>query len=338
MPARARPVFPELAYLRRFLLVFCAAASAACLRGRLAAADGGTAPPPQPAESLLLQPQGLLRGQAPAPLEAGAVRLAVIGDYGNGSPEEAAVAKLVLGWDPAAVITTGDNSYPDAGGDKLDRFVGAFYGALPGAARGGAPEATRRFWPTPGNHDWRFNGLQAYLDYFRLPGNGRYYDALIAGGRVHLFALDSDTSEPDGTGPASAQARWLLPRLQASKGACLNLVAFHHPPWSSGEHGGAAALRWPFRAWGANAVVSGHDHTYERLEVDGLPYFVTGLGGAHSYAFNQPLPETKVRWNQRHGALLITVGSAVTTYEFWTWAGERVDRLEVARPCPPPAP
>ena len=320
------------------LLIAAASSSCSCLRGRVAAGAGGSARVAQQgAQSLILQPTGLARGQAPAPLAAGAVRIALIGDFGNGSPEEQAVARLVLGWDPAVLVTAGDNVRPDPNEGRLDSHVGGVYGSLPGAARGGAPEASRRFWPVPGNHDWHASdGIQTYLDYFRLPGNGRYYDASIAGGRVHLFALDSDAHEPDGVGEHSAQALWLEPRLRASK-ACLNLVVFHHPPFSSGEHGGAAELRWPFRAWGAGAVVSGHDHTYERLEVDGLPYFVDGLGGAPAYRFGAPLPETKVRWNQKHGALLLTVAPESLTWEFWTWDGERVDRLEQPAHCPAPA-
>jgi tartrate-resistant acid phosphatase type 5 len=47
-------------------------------------------------------------------------------------------------------------------------------------------------------------------------------------------------------------------------------------------------MQWPFAAWGATAVLAGHDHDYERLTVGGLPYFVNGLGGEGQVAFTGP--------------------------------------------------
>ena len=64
---------------------------------------------------------------------------------------------------------------------------------------------TNRFFPSPGNHDW-VAGLGAYVEYFTLPGNERYYDVDL--GLVHLYVLDSDLHEPDGTTADSVQAKW----------------------------------------------------------------------------------------------------------------------------------
>lgn len=61
----------------------------------------------------------------------------------------------------------------------------------------------------------------------------------------------------------------------------------HHAPFSSGSsHGSNPRVQWPFQAWGADVVLSGHDHLYERiLKTGGFPYFVNGLGGASIYGF-----------------------------------------------------
>jgi tartrate-resistant acid phosphatase type 5 len=82
------------------------------------------------------------------------------------------------------------------------------------------------------------------------------------------------------------QATWLRDRLSAST-ATWKIVYMHHPSFSSGQHGSSRALQWPYKEWGATAVLAGHDHTYERTLRDGLPYFVNGLGGRSKYVFKE---------------------------------------------------
>ncbi len=94
------------------------------------------------------------------------------------------------------------------------------------------------------------------------------------------------------------------------------------------------SMRWPFREWGAEAVVTGHDHSYERLVVDGIPYFVNGLGGASKYDFSTPpAPETQFRYNEGYGAMLVTATPAAITYEFFTT--DRVKRDSTSVPARP---
>jgi tartrate-resistant acid phosphatase type 5 len=272
---------------------------------------------------------------APAPPQApasGAVRFAVIGDFGSAGQHEAAVARLIKGWRPDFVITTGDDNYPAGGEDTIDANIGQYYSDFIGNYRGafGPGSPVNRFWPTPGNHDWYADGLEPYLRYFTLPGNERYYDVPL--GLVHLFALDSDPHEPDGTTASSAQAGWLKQRLGASK-ACHRIVYFHHPPYSSASHGPTAEMRWPFREWGADVVLTGHDHTYERLEANGIPYFVVGISGSSKYPFGTPAPESRVRFNADYGALLVTADTNGIKYEFVTADGKKIDELAVSKQC-----
>jgi tartrate-resistant acid phosphatase type 5 len=263
---------------------------------------------------------------------SGAV-FAVIGDFGDGSADEGAVAKLVKSWRPEFVVTTGDDNYPDGAAETIDKHIGAFYAELIGDYHGafGTGSAKNRFWPTLGNHDWRAAGAKPYLDYFTLPGNERYYDVVL--GAVHLFALDSDPHEPDGTTETSVQGQWLKQRLAASK-ACFKLVVFHHPPYSNGPHGNSEFMRWPFRAWGADAVLSGHDHTYERFMVDGFPYIVNGIGGADIYPFKgEGNPKPAFRYNAKHGAMRVVPTPTGITYELWNVDGAKLDELRTAKDC-----
>jgi hypothetical protein len=272
-------------------------------------------------------------GAGPAP--QGAVRFAVVGDFGVDDAREAAVAKTIVGWDPAFVVTTGDDNYPDGDRATIDKNVGKHFSAFIGNYTGafGKGSAENRFWPTPGNHDWRGKeALQPYLDYFTLPGNERYYDVALLGGKVHLFALDSDPREPDGVTAGSAQARWAEAAMKAST-ACLKVVAFHHAPYSSSRHGSTPGMRWPFAKWGADVVFTGHDHAFERVEAEGIPYVVTGLGGAGTYEFRAAIPESKVRFNDDVGATLVTLTKGMAAIEFWTAGGVRVDRLELKKEC-----
>ena len=119
--------------------------------------------------------------------------------------------------------------------------------------------------------------MQPYLDYFTLPNNERYYD--FTWGDLQFFMIDSDENEPDGYSSTSTQAMWIKNKIENST-ARWKIVALHYSPYSSAlTNGSVSTVQWPYKLWGADAVFSGHDHTYERLTVDSLTYFVNGLGG-----------------------------------------------------------
>lgn len=271
------------------------------------------------------------------------LRFAVIGDYGSNNTNEARVAALVDSWNPDHLLTTGDNNYPDGSANPIDESVGQFYshyiGNYVGAYGAGSP--LNRFWPTLGNHDWETLNCDesgchgAYFDYFTLPNNERYYDLDL--GLVHLFALDSEGEEPDGRKADSIQAAWLRDRLTSSS-ACHKLVYFHRAPYSSGKHGSSAVMQWPFADWGADAVIAAHDHHYERLEVNGLPYFVNGAGGAGLYDLESletlpPEATSMVRYNADYGAMLVTVTNAGVTYQFYNAEGLLIDEYVTTKAC-----
>jgi tartrate-resistant acid phosphatase type 5 len=259
--------------------------------------------------------------------EASRVRLAAIGDYGSAGPDAASVAELVRGFDPDFVITLGDNNYPHGRATTLDDNVGQYYHDFIAGyvGRYGAGADVARFFPALGNHDWRTPAVAPYRDYFQLPGNERYYD--VRWGPVHLFALDSDTEEPDGHEAGSVQAMWLKTRLSEST-APWRIVYFHHPPWSSGRHGSSAHMQWPFFQWGASVVLAGHDHVYERIEHEGGLYLVNGLGGHPSrYSFGAPVPGSKLRFNEDHGAMRIDASATSLELQFVTRAGTVIDEI-----------
>jgi hypothetical protein len=260
------------------------------------------------------------------------LRFAVIGDFGMDGDAERAVAERVLGWAPDFVITLGDNNYPNGEAATIDVNIGKHYANLIGHYIGayGTGSLENRFFPCPGSHDWRAPGLAPYLEYFTLPGNERYYD--VDRGLVHLYALDSDPSEPDGATASSKQAAWLAERLAASK-ACYDLVYFHHPAYSSGDHGPTLAMRWSFEDLGADVVMAGHDHVYERLRVGNIPYFVNGIGGRSLYPFRAIAPESLVRYNEDYGAQLVTATRTELRFQLFTAGGALIDDYVLTKDC-----
>jgi hypothetical protein len=276
------------------------------------------------------------------PAPPGTTRFAVVGDYGWQGQPALDVAQLVKSWRPEFVTTVGDNNYVFGLTSTIDANIGFYYHEYiaPYVGQYGAGSGSgNRFFPVLGNHDWATPGAVSYLNYFALPGNERYYD--FVRGPVHFFMLDSDINEPDGIAATATQAQWLQQRLAAST-ATWKLVYLHHAPYSSATHGSHAVLRWPFKAWGATAVLAGHDHTYERVDVDGVPYFVNGLGGRSRYAFqfppineSKPPAQTRLRYNADYGALLVEASACAITFTFINRSNELIDSYtqQPATPC-----
>ena len=277
---------------------------------------------------------------AGGPVDDGIQRFAVIGDFGDdnlaslGIGGEDKVAELMNGWDIDFIVTAGDNNYPNGSASTIDANVGKYFSAFIGDYQGeyGDGSETNRFWPTPGNHDWKDPGLQAYLDYFTLPGNERYYDVVL--GDLHIFALDSEDEDPDGADVDSVQARW-FEQAAAESTACFKLAVFHRPPYSSGKHGSSERMQWPFADWGMDAVIAGHDHCYERVEEDGIPYFVNGLGGSLKYKMGDLIENSEIFYQENFGAQLVTVTDQSMTFEFYNVDGDLIDSRTIEKDCEP---
>ena len=258
------------------------------------------------------------------------VRFAIIGDYGFAGQAEEDVANMVAGWNPDFIITTGDNNYSEGAMTSIDQNVGRYYHRFIAPYHGiyGQGSSVNRFFPSLGNHDWAAPDALPYRAYFTLPNNERYYDVVF--GTVHLFALDSDPREPDGTSSESVQAQWLRNALARST-ARWKIVYFHHPPYSSGrEHGSTQYMQWPFKQWGATAVISGHEHNYERIILDGFPYMVNGLGGRGLYSIESTIEGSVAHYDDEFGAQLVTADDKYIAFEFYNRKHALIDRLIIS--------
>ena len=253
---------------------------------------------------------------------------------GSGNANAGAVAALIKGWFDSKlidfVVTTGDNNYRGAG--KNDETIGQYYHSFmkPYKGKYGAASPDKnRFWSVLGNHDWSA-GADEQLEYLQLP---RYYDVNF--GLVHLYALDADDHEPDGVKQSSLQALWFHERINASK-SCFDIVVFHQPAYSYGGYGPNKYMQWPFEQWGADAVIQGHDHVYERMRIGGIPYFVNGLGGMKVYSFGHLNDLTsavslEMKYNkdttepQPYGAQRVVATKDGITFEYIHSSGKVID-------------
>jgi len=222
----------------------------------------------------------------PLDIEVKENNFAIIGDYGENGEPERLVAEMVKSWHPDFIITTGDNNYPYGELSTIKDNIGKHYGDFiynPDApleyqcTGRAATDKTNYFFPTPGNHDYGdSHSLNAYLDYFSLPGSELFYD--FTWGPVHLFSIDSGEY---GTN-INQSLKDSLEQKIATSSFPFKLVYFHYPPYSSGQHGNSPGTQWDFAGWGASAVISGHDHIYEHLTRKSdtqFHYLVNGLGG-----------------------------------------------------------
>jgi 3',5'-cyclic AMP phosphodiesterase CpdA len=116
--------------------------------------------------------------------------------------------------------------------------------------------------------------------------------------------------------------------LAAHPAAC-TVAMWHHPLYSSGEHGDDRSLRDIWQALyeaGADVVLSGHDHTYERFAPQdanskadparGIRQFVVGTGGRGLYKWQHSDPDSEVKNNQTHGVLKMTLHDDGYDWEF----------------------
>jgi len=132
-------------------------------------------------------------------------------------------------------------------------------------------------YPALGNHER--NG-ESYFKYFNLPNNEYWYS--FDYGPAHFVCLDSNFRNS----LKISQLLWLIKDLRQNKKP-FTIVFFHHPPYSSGDHGSVKYLRWIwgifFEIFKVDIVFNGHDHSYERGKVGSANYVVTAGGGAPLY-------------------------------------------------------
>jgi acid phosphatase type 7 len=222
-------------------------------------------------------------------------------------------ARLIENTEGATVLALGDLAYPDGSTEEFADCYGPSWGHF--------KERTK---PTPGNHDYETKGASGYFDYFgKAAGNPEegYYSYDL--GSWHLVSLNSNCGEGEvRCGPGSTQRRWLEEDLAANGDKRCTLAYMHHPRFSSGvKHGSTPTLEPLWEALyegGADVVLSGHEHNYERFAPQdpngradpkrGIREFVVGTGGGGShYPISEPIANSEVHNDHTYGVLKLTL-------------------------------
>lgn len=226
---------------------------------------------------------------------------------------------------PGTVFLAGDNVYPDGTSREYRDCYGSSWGQF-----------LDRTQPAPGNHEYQTRGAAGYLDYFgtRATPQGETWYSWNAGD-WHVIMLDSNCSSPevDGCNRGSAQEAWLRADLASSDARC-TLAIWHHPRFSSGEHGNDGRTDFLWRALydaGADVIVNGHDHDYERFAPQdpngkadperGIRQFVVGTGGARLREFQTIRANSEVRDATTHGVIRLVLNPEGYGWDFVPVAG-----------------
>jgi len=234
-----------------------------------------------------------------------------------------ATSDLMVEMNLAAVLALGDTQYGDGALPKFLRSYAVTWGRLKSITH-----------PAAGNHDYGQPKASGYYTYFGPaagdPTKGYYSYNL---GAWHFIALNSNCDEVGGCQGGSPQELWLKADLAAHPAAC-TLAYWHHPRFSSGPHGSDRAYdafwRDLYQA-GADVVLVGHDHDYERFAPQdpagaadparGIRQFVVGTGGENHYALEARKPNSEVFNGSTFGVLVMTFHPKAYDWKFLPVSG-----------------
>ena len=186
---------------------------------------------------------------------------------------------------PGTVFAAGDIAYPSGTAAQFAKCYSPTWGRFKWRTR-----------PVPGNHDYQTAGAAPVLRVLRGAG-GHARPGLVRLRRRDVARLQPELellARSAAAEPGSPQETWLRADLAANPRTCVAAV-WHHPLFSSGSMGRRRRRDrsgTPCTTAGADIVINGHDHDYERFApqrpdgsadaAGGIREFVVGTGGGAS--------------------------------------------------------
>lgn len=261
-------------------------------------------------------------GQATKSITATAPILLAAGDIADcNRTGDDQTANLLDGLE-GVVAPLGDNAYSDGTTAEYNNCYTPTWGRHKARSR-----------PTSGNHDYNTTNATGYYQYFGSaagdPTKGYYTYTL---GTWYIIVLNSQIDMYVG----SPQEAWLRQELAAHPNQCV-LAYWHYPRWTTILNRttlDAVKPLWDaLYEYGADVILNGHDHAYQRWvpqkpdgTVDntyGIPEFAVGTGGGEGlYQFGPNAPNTAVRNNTTFGVIKFTLRSGGYDWQFLPVAGQ----------------
>jgi len=256
------------------------------------------------------------------PLPPGSAVLLAAGDISKCSNDfDEATAKILDANPTGTVAVLGDNAYSNGSASDFANCYDPTWGRHIARTR-----------PAVGNHEYQTPDATGYYAYFGSkagdPAKGYYSYNL---GEWHVIVLNSNIARD----ASSAQLQWLRADLQANAGKACTLAYWHHPRFSSGDHGNDASQA-PFwdalYAANADVVLTGHDHNYERFAPQtpsgsadngrGIRAFVVGTGGAETRPVGVTKANSEVFSSASNGVLRLALSPNGYAWQFLSVAGK----------------
>jgi acid phosphatase type 7 len=279
--------------------------------GPVVPATGAPAPSSSPGPTINASP-------TPLPAEVILVGAGDIGRCDRTTDEDTAT---IVEQRPGIVFTLGDNAYEHGSADEYRDCFGSSWGRL----------KDRIELPVPGNHEYETRDATGYKEYFgdRAVRDGATWYSVDLGA-WHVVVLDSTCNRVEGgCGADSPQVSWLREDLATSDARC-TLALFHHPRFSSGDHGSDDDVA-PF--WDAlyeadaDLVLNGHEHDYERFapqgpagnadDQRGIMQLIVGTGGAELREFKDPVANSRVRSSYAYGVIELGLSQNGWRWQFY---------------------
>jgi hypothetical protein len=201
------------------------------------------------------------------------ITIAAAGDIAVEGGKQQQTAQLISKINPVKVLTLGDNVYENGTLAEFNKYYHPSWGKFLSITA-----------PSPGNHEYNTPDAEGYFSYFgNLAGEyGKGYYGFDLND-WHIISLNSERID-------DVQLEWLKTELQTIDKPCV-LAFWHKPLFSSGAHGGEIVVK---QFWdilydkGADIILNGHDHSYERFSKQnpsglkdrkGIREFIVGTGG-----------------------------------------------------------
>ena len=223
------------------------------------------------------------------------------GDINDCSKPEGAeaTAQILEAYPTATIFAAGDLAYFSGSNDAFRCYDKTW----------GRPALRERTRPAVGNHEYVTWGAAGFFRYWRKAREAKAWE--ITGGDLekgyysynlgawHVVVINSECADSPVFGhgapscdQGSEQEQWLREDLKRFPVAC-TLAYWHHPLFNNGaNHGGSRKMKPIWQAlyeYGADVVITGHEHDYERFSPQtaegvldgtrGIREFVVGTGG-----------------------------------------------------------